>query len=525
MAIYHANVKTFSRAKGHSSIAAAAYRAGLLLEDERTGQRHDYRRRDGVVETRCVIPEGAPDWALIPAALWTQAEASERRKDSTIAREFEFALPHELSDEQRSALAAEVTRALVDRYGFAAQASIHSPGNKDGQNWHVHVLATTRRLGPEGFTDKTKELDGGPSGRAEVEWVRELVARVTNAHLEAASLDIRIDHRSLKAQADDALARGDLVGAAVLSREPTKHMGKNASAIERRGGRSQRGEVNRLIEEDNEESFNEMLAQFEQEGRAMDMPPGHSRQQARHESRRASPGTLTFSDGRIEMSQGMARVASAGRQGEDEKSGQATVTLESIREQVVQLGATLRDDLAVQGLHTTLNAVQVLAANPLPPDDSKDYRSILSRLLVGLRRFAAALARFPRRLEAVRRAVRLRHMAEQSWHDFVANHPEPGVPWAAGDWAKRRGRRLAALEQRSAELARAQAAATPEQEMACAQELVTRAEHLEGVSQAFLERPSPRPEGPAISPTPRLRPAPSVEPPAYRPARRRPRLH
>jgi len=201
------------------------------------------------------------------------------------------------------------------------------------------------------------------------------------------------------------------------------------------------------------------------------------------------------------------------------------VTLESIREQVAQLGATLRDDLADQGLNTTLNAVQVLAANPLPPDDSKDYRSILSRLLVGLRRFAAALTRFPRRLEAVRRAVRLWQMAEQSWDDFVANHPEPGVPWSKGDWEKRRGRRLAALEQRSAELAKAQAAATPEQEVACAKELATRAEHLEGVSQAFIERPSPQPEGPAISPTPRLRPAPSVEPPAYRPARRRPRLH
>jgi len=525
MAIYHANVKTFSRAKGHSSIAAAAYRAGLLLEDERTGQRHDYRRRDGVVETRCVIPDGAPDWALIPASLWTQAEAAERRKDSTIAREFEFALPHELDDEQRSALAGEVTRALVDRYGFAAQASIHSPGSKDGLNWHVHVLATTRRLGPEGFTDKTKELDGGPSGRAEVEWVRELVARVTNAHLEAASFDIRIDHRSLKAQADEALANGDLVGAAVLAREPTRYMGKNASAIERRGGRSQRGEMNRLIEEDNEESFNEMLAQFEQEGRAVQTPAGHCGQQARRESRRASSATLTFSDGRIEMSQGMARVASAGRQGEGEKSGQATVTLESIREEVVHLGATLKDDLAAQGLHTTLNAVQVLAANPLPPDDSKDYRSILSRLLVGLRRFAAALARFPRRLEAVRRAVRLRHMAEQSWDDFVANHPEPGVPWSKGDWEKRRGRRLAALEQRSAELAKAQAAATPEQEMACFQELATRAEHLEGVSRAFVERPSPQVEPAAVGHTPRLRLAPVLDPPALRPAPRRPRLH
>ena len=37
MAIYHARVRTFSRAKGHSSVAAAAYRAGLLLVDEKTG--------------------------------------------------------------------------------------------------------------------------------------------------------------------------------------------------------------------------------------------------------------------------------------------------------------------------------------------------------------------------------------------------------------------------------------------------------------------------------------------------------
>lgn len=56
MAIYHTRVKTFSRAKGHSAVAAAAYRAGLSLIDERTGARHDYSRRGGVVES--------PGWCL-----------------------------------------------------------------------------------------------------------------------------------------------------------------------------------------------------------------------------------------------------------------------------------------------------------------------------------------------------------------------------------------------------------------------------------------------------------------------------
>jgi hypothetical protein len=31
MAIYHTRVKTFSRAQGHASTAAATYRAGLLM--------------------------------------------------------------------------------------------------------------------------------------------------------------------------------------------------------------------------------------------------------------------------------------------------------------------------------------------------------------------------------------------------------------------------------------------------------------------------------------------------------------
>lgn len=93
-----------------------------------------------------------------------------------------MALPHELNDGQRSALAAEITRALVQRYQFAAQASLHSPDAKGGLNWHwhLHVLAITLRLDADGLADKTRELDGGTAGRAEIEWVREVVARVTN---------------------------------------------------------------------------------------------------------------------------------------------------------------------------------------------------------------------------------------------------------------------------------------------------------------------------------------------------------
>ncbi|WDI95270.1 MobA/MobL family protein [Xanthomonas campestris] len=533
MAIYHANVKTLSRAKGHSSIAAAAYRAGLLLEDASTGMRHDYRRRDGVVETRCIAPEGAPDWALVPAELWPAAEAAERRKDSTVAREFEFALPHELDDLQRSELAVEVTRALVDRYGFAAQASIHSPGSKDGLNWHVHVLATTRRMGPDGLTDKTKELDGGPSGRVEVQWVRELIASTINAHLEKAALEIRVDHRRLEVQADDALARGDLAAAAVLSREPTKHVGKNGTALARRGQPSERFEANQLIEETNEETFRKLIAVFEQEGRAMRVPDGHSQAQAERETGRSSDVLslpLRRGAGHIEVSRSMATIARGLglMEAEEAKPSRAPRSVAELAEEASdEWGVAVQaDPRLAQNLQATLDLLQWIRERVTAFAEEARLRPDLNELLRRLRRFKATAMKFARRLLAVRRAEKLHHMAENAWHDFLANNPEPGTSWTQGDWKQRRGRRLSTLEARAAELADARARVTPEGQALCEKEASASAAHLEAWSRDMLQRyplqldmanqtDEPHPS-PAIS-------APPIPAPAYVP--KPPRFH
>ncbi|MBO9834667.1 MobA/MobL family protein [Xanthomonas phaseoli] len=528
MAIYHANVKTFSRAKGHSSIAAAAYRAGLLLEDEKTGQRHDYRRRDGVVETRCIAPEDAPDWALVPAQLWPAAEAAERRKDSTVAREFEFALPHELDDLQRSDLAVEVTRALVSRYGFAAQASIHSPGSKDGLNWHVHVLATTRRMGPDGLTDKTKELDGGPSGRVEVQWVRELIASTTNAHLEKAALEIRVDHRSLEAQASDALARGDLAAAAILSREPTKHVGKNGTALARRGQPSERFEANQLIEETNETTFKKLVAAFEQEGRAMPVPDGHNQAQAEREARRPSDGLslpLGPGAGRIEVSRSMATLARGLGLMEAKPPREPRSVAELAEEANDEWGVAVQaDPRLAQTLQSTLALLQWIRERVTAFAEEARLRPDLNELLRRLRRFKAAAMKFARRLLAGRRAEKLHHMAENAWHDFLANNPEPGTSWTHGDWKQRRGRRLNTLEARAAELADARARVTSEEQALCKKEASASAAHLEAWSRDMLQR-YPLQLDMAIEPDqPRSSPAISAPPaPTYVP--KPPRFH
>src|SRR3546814_1528895 len=48
MASFHLAVKAIGRSAGRSATAAAAYRAGVEITDERTGLVHDYTRKQGV---------------------------------------------------------------------------------------------------------------------------------------------------------------------------------------------------------------------------------------------------------------------------------------------------------------------------------------------------------------------------------------------------------------------------------------------------------------------------------------------
>jgi hypothetical protein len=60
LAIYHCSIKIFSRGKGRSAIAAAAYRSAELIKSEYNGQTHDYTRKGGVVHKEIILPENAP---------------------------------------------------------------------------------------------------------------------------------------------------------------------------------------------------------------------------------------------------------------------------------------------------------------------------------------------------------------------------------------------------------------------------------------------------------------------------------
>jgi len=492
MAIYHTSVKTFSRRKGQSAIAAAAYRGGLLLADFLTGQQHDYRRRGGVVESFCLAPQGAPSWATDVAELWPAVEAAEKRRDATVAREFEVALPHELSVEQRAELAFCIAETLVARYGFALQASIHSPGTADGLNHHVHLLATTRRIDANGFADKTRELDGGPSGKAQVEWIREMVAATTNAHLASAGIDACIDHRGLAEQARSAMLRGDAIEAAVLAREPTRHVGKAATALARRGQASDRAQANEEIRLENQERRAQLLDQIPFQGEPMasasDARPGTA-----HGSAGARLGVVTPVPG-LEI-RGVSGMRLSKLIGADARPPQQSLP-ELIEEGIRALAevAQARADLALQPVRLWLEQARTEFCSS---GESRGLRSLVSEVVAKIRVVRNLLMSRARRLMTLKSVERLRHMAEQEWERFTIDHPRPGY-WSPSEWTERRTRRLSSLEKRTAEL-------TLARKQASSEALETLDKAIDGHADALLRRcasapKTERPDGNSAAP-------------------------
>lgn len=251
MAIYHFHAQTINRSAGRSATAAAAYRAGEEIADERQGLTHDYTQKGGVLHTEIMTPNNAPAWASDRSKLWNAVERSEKRKDAQVAREVDIAIPHELNEIQRIELIRGfVKEQFVDR-GMIADMAFHAPDIKGNlKNLHVHVMLTMRDISPDGFSDK-KNRDWNDKQLLET-WRAQWAAHANRA-LEAAGSDARIDHRTLEAQHIEALENGDLEAARVLDRAPQIHQGPRVTQILREAegeGREPLGALDRAAAND-----------------------------------------------------------------------------------------------------------------------------------------------------------------------------------------------------------------------------------------------------------------------------------
>ena len=252
MALYRLEVQGIQRAEGRSAVAAAAYRAGAALYDERLEMAFDYSGRGGVEHTEILAPGATPAALLERQGLWNAAERADKRSDSRPARDILLALPHELDADQRLALVRAFVAEHVVAQGMIADVALHTPDKHgDQRNHHAHIMVTTREVSPDGFGRKVEAWTKPELVR---NW-REGWAQVQNAHLQVA-LGREAPQVSAKSLANQG-----------IERDPTIHLGPAASAIERRGERSDRGDVNRAIRDgaDNHQELERELSHAEDE--------------------------------------------------------------------------------------------------------------------------------------------------------------------------------------------------------------------------------------------------------------------
>lgn len=286
MAIYHLHCKVFSRSKGQTAIAAAAYRSGTKLEDHELGTVSDYTKKKGIAFSEIELPSNAPKEYADREVLWNAVQEVEKSKDAQLCREFEIALPKELSLVEQIELVRTFAKSLVSE-GMIADYSIH---DKNDGNPHVHILTTMRGIDDKGkWMSKQKKIysldEGGnripiidkKTGQQKIsngrrQWKRETLLDTSwnskeqllawrkrwsdicneaidkkNALIEEENLAVNlyaqqpeinhIDHRSYAEQG--------------VNKTPTIHEGWQARKMERLGMTSERLEQNRRINQMN----------------------------------------------------------------------------------------------------------------------------------------------------------------------------------------------------------------------------------------------------------------------------------
>ena len=148
MAIYHCQVKNIGRSSGRSAVACSAYRSASEMEDEELGKHFDYTKKHGVEYSNVFLCKNAPEEYADREILWNAVQKVETAKDARLSREFEVALPHDLTNEQQEKLAERFAKSLTDE-GMCVQVDIH----RIEGNHHAHMMATTRQIKENGEWD------------------------------------------------------------------------------------------------------------------------------------------------------------------------------------------------------------------------------------------------------------------------------------------------------------------------------------------------------------------------------------
>ena len=259
---FHFSVNIISRGKGKSAVASAAYISGEKIKNEWDGVTHDYTRKEKVLVKNIILPDHIPKEFNDRSTLWNKVEMAEKNSNAQLARQFIIGLPKELTLSENKNLVERFIKENLTSQGMIVDYAIHDESQDKNGNIHCHIMTIMRPINEKGeFLAKSKKeyiLDekgekvlnknGKPKTRkvelttwndkGNVEKWRENFSDLCNKYLAKNKIEKRVDHRSFKRQG--------------IKQIPTIHLGASASAMERKGIRTEKGDINREIKKQNE---------------------------------------------------------------------------------------------------------------------------------------------------------------------------------------------------------------------------------------------------------------------------------
>jgi MobA/MobL family len=226
---------------GKSAVGLAAYITGEYIYDEEN-KRTCYRGHPGEVKGwGTLAPAAGPSYLTNKDQLgkaWNDAQRAETRSNSHLANHWVIGLWRNATPGQHQAVMEKIAKQASERYRVMVTWAVHEPsGEGSDDNWHGHLAMNMRRVTPEGFGAKAREIVDGKTRRLETEWMRRMIADEINGLLRSVNSDERITHESYQ-------ARGIL-------KQPMQHMGNNAWQAEKRGEPTRIGDRNRKIRNEN----------------------------------------------------------------------------------------------------------------------------------------------------------------------------------------------------------------------------------------------------------------------------------
>ncbi|HEL0510079.1 TPA: MobA/MobL family protein [Streptococcus equi subsp. zooepidemicus] len=258
---FHFNISMISRGKSKSAVASAAYISCEKLTNEWDGVTHDYHNKKGLLHSEIFLPENVPKEFQDRSFLWNSVELNEKAINAQLARNFIIALPKELSVEENKNLITDFIQENFVSKGMIVDLAIHDESNEGNNNIHAHIMTTLRPINEKGqwqakskkecilddYGNKILNKNGKPktrkieltdwNNRGNAEKWRESFAQICNQYLEKNNLEKRVDHRSFERQGIEEI--------------PTIHLGASASALERKGIETDKGNINREIKKHN----------------------------------------------------------------------------------------------------------------------------------------------------------------------------------------------------------------------------------------------------------------------------------